>query len=78
MPETILALARGLDLPPEMVFRVVVKLPASPPTEESVEVLHHRFMELTEDDRAQVIQFMEFVSERHVKAGAVFTPGDGR
>lgn len=59
-PETLKALAHGLDMTPEQIYRVAGHLPPVPLHTEQTETLLHLFNQLTTRDKEDVIEYLRF------------------
>jgi transcriptional regulator with XRE-family HTH domain len=53
--ETLEAIARGLKLPPETVFRAAGILPNHPGTDEDFEELKHLFNQMTDEEQLEFL-----------------------
>jgi transcriptional regulator with XRE-family HTH domain len=63
-PETIVELARGLNVPPEEVFRAVVGLPPKPIKTERIERVVHILNDLDPGDIEEIIKIAKIKRER--------------
>lgn len=64
-PDACLAIARALSLPPELVFRQAGLLPSEEIAHNvSDEIIAYKVSELSQSQKDQVLQFIEFLQEQ--------------
>lgn len=62
--ETLLAISRALNLPPETVFRAAGLLPPVSPDTEYQEQFFHYLSQLSPDERQEILELLRFKAER--------------
>lgn len=68
-PDTALAIARALNIPPEAVFRAAGLLPPEPKADPILERVNHLLSQLPEDDQENILGLVEaLVSRREQEA----------
>lgn len=63
-PETLIAIARALNLPPEQVFRAAGLLPPVSPDTEYAEQILHLLRQLSPQEQEEILELLRFKTER--------------
>jgi transcriptional regulator with XRE-family HTH domain len=67
-PDTLIAIARALNLPPETVFRAAGLLPPVSPDTEYAEQILHLLRQLSPQEQEEILELLRFKAERQKTA----------
>lgn len=69
-PDLLNAIAKGLQLPPETVFRAAGLLPSLPEDQEELQILNHLYSQLSDEDREDILALIKAKIERKEERAA--------
>ena len=74
---TLNAIANGLKLPPETVYRAAGLLPQLPERRIAEEIAAYKLAELDDQQLDEVLQYIEFIQEKQEKQGRIKKTREG-